>query len=156
MRAERQSINQAGFTLIELLLALAVIAVVATIVLPSFFRSYFDHRTLDQAVSSVMETMLTAKQLAIQSSSPYVYEFTRGSNVQRIYPLTRSAKKQTVTLPAGIRLEPDLQDLTTSNRMIFREDGSTEGIALLVIRGTQSQPIQVQRRLGIPQRIVGK
>ena len=110
--AERRRMDQPGFTLIELVLALAVLTVVATIVLPSFFRSYFQNRALDQAVASVMESMLTAKQLAIQSSSPYVYEYTRGSNVQQIYPLTKPVSKQTVTLPyawysAGIGCSKD-------------------------------------------------
>ena len=151
--AERRRMDQRGFTLIELVLALAVLTVVATIVLPSFFRSYFQNRALDQAVASVMESMLTAKQLAVQSSSPYVYEYTRGSNVQQIYPLMKPASKQLVTLPDGIRLESDARDVTRSNRMIFREDGSTEGMSVVVVSETRTQPIQVQRRLGIPQRV---
>lgn len=153
MNSERPKHRQRAFTLIELLLALAVLAVVATIVLPSFLSSYFQHRAMDQAVASVMESMATAKQLAVQSASPYVYEFNRGTNVQFVYPLNDTRIRKTIPLPLGIRLESDSRDLANSNRMIFRADGSTEGLIVAVVGATQTQSIEVQRRLGIPQRL---
>jgi hypothetical protein len=111
---------------------------------------------MDQAVNSTMESMLTAKQLAVRSSSPYVYEFTDGSNVQHVYPLNGSKPGQLITLPDGIWLKSDSLNTSGSNRMIFREDGSTEGLMLLVASETQAQRIQVTRRLGIPQRLTDK
>ncbi len=147
----RRITRQIGFTLIELLLALAVLAVVAGIVVPSFLGSYLKHRAMDQAVASVMESMLTAKQRAIQSATPYAYEFTRGTNRQYIYPLRDPQTKQAIALPEGFHL--DSEDLANTNRMIFREDGSTEGITVSISNASQKQAIEVKRRLGIPRRV---
>lgn len=157
MHANRSGECRQAYTLIELLLALAVMSVIATIVVPSFFRSYFEHRTMDQSVSQVMETMLTARQLAVQTATPFVYEFTPGTNQQRIFPLMPTQAKvgnQVVMLPSDIRLEQLSSGPVNSNRTIFREDGTTEGIDVLVVSATQSQAVQVHRRLGIPQRVI--
>lgn len=145
-----------GFTLFELLLALAVLTVAATIVLPSFFHGYFQHRAMDEAVTSVMESMLTAKQLAVQSASPCVYEFVPGTNVQQIYSLNNPADKKAMPLQTGIRLEIDSPDLAGGSRLVFREDGSTEGLVVLIVHGTQTQSVQVNRRVGIPQRVMSR
>ena len=151
--------DRSGYTLIELLLALAVLSVVATIVLPSFFRSYFQHRSMDQAVSQVMEAMLTTKQLAVRSATPHAYEFVGGSNKQFIYSLGTSpsaSNKQVIILPEDIQLEVAPQSTSRNSRMIFREDGSTEGIELVVVGPSQTETIQVHRRIGIPQRVMIK
>ncbi len=155
MCAEVNDRPRSAYTLIELLLALAVLAVFAAVVLPSFFRSYFEHRVMDKSVSQVMESILAARQLAVQTATPVVYEFTPGSNVQKIYPVSAmdESNRQVIKLPENVHLEIDGKSALSTNRAIFREDGSTEGITLMVVGPTQSQAIQVHRRLGIPQRV---
>ena len=158
MRSKDEGRNRCAFTLVELLLALAILAVLSAVVLPSFFRSYLEHRALDKSVSLVMESLLTARQLAVQTATPVVYEFTPGSNLQKVYPIDAKDKSsnRVTALPTNVHFEMAERNALNSNRAVFREDGSTEGIVLLVVGPTQSQAIQVHRRLGIPQRISDK
>ena len=163
MKVGHSSMRRRAYTLIELLLALALMAVIATIVVPSFFRSYLEHRAMDQSVSQVMESMLTARQLAIRTATPYVYEFTPGTNRQRVFPLIevrKNSEAKVDSLPSSMRLEnaraTSERKSSTSNRAIFREDGSTEGIEVVIVGPTESQAIEIHRRLGIPQRVVRK
>ncbi len=149
----RSPVARKGYTLLELLLALGVFAVLAAVVVPAFLGNFLHHRELDQAVASTMESILLAKRLAIQSSTPYVYEFSAGTNLDWVYPFDGPRPQPLHRIPSSIRLEADTSNSSDSCRVLFREDGTTDGFTMKVVGLHQSQRLQVTRKLAIPQRI---
>ena len=141
-----------AYTLLELVVALAVLAIFAAISVPSIYQSYLRFRTLDQSVNSAMNSILLAKRLAVEKSTPYAYEFVHGQHVQSIYPLRDPSLAKTELLPASVRLLGTASPPSKIVQLVFREDGSTDGFKIKIEYQSQFETVQVLRHLGFPQR----
>lgn len=147
---------RSGFTLLELLLALAVLSVVTAVVVPGFLSSYLQHRATDAAINSVIDTVLLAKQQAILSSVPYVYELDQRSQIQTIYPIDQSKTKRSFEVDDSIRLQlvgPNGQD---QQQIVLHADGHSDSFSIRIIGPSRTEVVKLQRHLGIPQRTIAR
>lgn len=145
-RAKKQ-----GFTLVELLLALAICLALFSIAIPPFYRRFALHRNMDMATSKVFETLLTARSNAVRDSTPYIFEYQKGSEIFTIRRIDDAASLVSFRLPSNIRFRSSRVGTRSDTKIIYREDGSCQGAVFELSGPTESRRIQIDRCQGIPQ-----
>jgi len=95
----RQPNQQAGFTLIEIMIVVAIVAILAAVVVPSFFREASKSKA-DSEVSAIFAELST-RQEAFRIESPNSEYMSTGTDTS-LFPSTPNPKGQPVgTLPTS-------------------------------------------------------
>lgn len=146
----KRNINHNGFSLVELVLAIAVLAILVTIALPSFTETFASQRVKTTA-SSLYVSILRARSEAIKTDStvtisPISGEWSKGWIIQNpLYPditLDRYDQKGSVTIsgPAALQYKATgrLANSAASKFSISAADTSSQRCISISLSG---QPV---------------
>ena len=140
---------QGGFTLLEALIALAVLAVLATIIV-SGLASFRETAALTQAVDETLELLreARAKTLGSEGATGYGVHFSSGSVT--LFPggtyAAGNPANVTVTLPNAVTVSNIALSTTTGNVVFERLSGQSPAagtVSFTAIRSGRTKVIQI-------------